>query len=658
MKQSAAEGVMIFNDRDQVVLINTVVNQLLGYNHDELAGLTVGKLAPGNVSKNKRQVKSGKAATMDQPNGAGTPSNGIKKQGVALPVEISLHHFRGGDKPLTAAFMIESADRLKTQKKPKLIEPGPIVFLIMDQAGTILLMNEAGCTLLGADRERIQGQNWFENFLPRRKRQPLQALYRSIFLDGRIENYWAPVLTGKREERTIAWTAAGIYDSAGTPVATLSTGVEVTEINSKRKIDGPLLERIRPLKNQLESGVNEQTLELVNALNKVKSIDKELRRQMQERKAIEEKLAKMDRLHDTMSHNFPDGVICVLNREMRNGLMDGKDLSEIDLTPLGMTGEKSENQKLLFSVGTLVQLRKAFDGESIVCEVKVKDRDYHITAVPLFDTTNAIHEILCVIQNVTERKRMEEGLINALEKEKELGELKSRFVTMASHEFRTPLTTILSSTFLLENYAGQNFEKEKVIHTNRIRRAVNNLTLILNEFLSLEKLEQNKVQVVRSDVNVPEFIQDTLSEMEVVKRDRQVIEYRHAGDRAIARLDHHLLWSIVTNLTSNSFKYSKVGDTIVITSEIERNSVVLTVKDNGIGIPADEQQFIFGRFYRARNASNFEGTGLGLHIIQKYIHLLRGTISFESQLDVGTLFTVILPIGTKESTAAGPLLQL
>lgn len=371
---------------------------------------------------------------------------------------------------------------------------------------------------------------------------------------------------------------------------------------------------------------------------------------MQERKAIQEKLAKIQRLHYAMSHNFPDGVICVLDREMRHVLIDGKKLNEIDLTALGMVGEKSENQNLLFAEETLTQLRKSFHGESASFEVKIKGNVYHLTSVPLFDTENVVNEILCVMQNVTRRKLMEEGLIKALEKEKELGELKSRFVTMASHEFRTPLTTILSSTFLLENYAGQNYEKEKVIHTNRIRRAVNNLTLILNEFLSLEKLEQNKVQVVRSDVNIPEYIQDTLSEMEVIKRDKQVIEYHHSSDLSIARLDHHLLWSIVTNLISNSLKYSKVGDKVEITSELDASSLLLTVKDTGIGIPSDEQQFIFGRFYRARNAANFEGTGLGLHIIQKYIHLLKGTITFESQLDVGTVFTVILPIGANKAT--------
>jgi signal transduction histidine kinase len=203
---------------------------------------------------------------------------------------------------------------------------------------------------------------------------------------------------------------------------------------------------------------------------------------------------------------------------------------------------------------------------------------------------------------------------------------------------------ILSSTFLLENASAENHETEKKVHTNRIKRAVNNLTLILNEFLSLEKLEQNKVEVVRADVNLPEFIQDTLSEMEILKRENQVVVYNHSSEQGIVRIDHHLLWSIVTNLISNSIKYSNRGDRIEITSAIDGEFILLTVSDPGIGIPDDEQQFIFGRFFRARNAINIEGTGLGLHIIQKYIHLLNGTITFESQLNIGTKFTVVLPV--------------
>lgn len=385
-----------------------------------------------------------------------------------------------------------------------------------------------------------------------------------------------------------------------------------------------------------ESESSNQQLELTHALREIERLQRELQTEINERKSLEKKLANRRSLQELVLRNFPGTRAFVFDKDFKDLLWEGKPLDPF----------------LPFNDDLVSKLKKTFEGESVDFEVRFNEKFYHITTVPLASRGNPVKMILCVIRDFTERKAMEEGLVHALKKEKELGELKSRFVTMASHEFRTPLTMILSSTFLIETSLPENFETERILHTNRIKRAVNNLTLILNEFLSLEKLEQNKVLVVNADVNIPEFIQDTLSEMEVIKREKQIINYHHVGEKWIAKIDHHLMWSIVTNLTSNSLKYSKTGDTIEITSEINASSLVLTVQDTGIGIPQDEQQFIFGRFFRARNATNIEGTGLGLHIIQKYIHLLKGTITFQSQLDEGTTFTVTLPVGIDESTRA------
>lgn len=383
--------------------------------------------------------------------------------------------------------------------------------------------------------------------------------------------------------------------------------------------------------NVTQSKSTKQGLELIHALSEIDRLQGALQTEINERRALEKKLANQKRLQDLVLRNFPETKIFVFDRDFQNLLSEGKPLDPF------------------FDDDLVKKLKKTFEGEGVHCEVIFSGRFYHVTAVPLGSKGNDIKIILCVIRDFTDRKNLEEGLVKALEKERELGELKSRFVTMASHEFRTPLTMILSSTFLLENTKMENYEVERLVHTNRIKRAVNNLTLILNEFLSLEKLEQNKVEVVTSDVNIPEFIQDTLFEMEILKREKQIIAYHHSGDQWIARIDHRLLWSIVTNLISNALKYSKSADTIEIGSEIMRTSMVLTVRDPGIGIPDDEQQFIFGRFFRARNAINIEGTGLGLHIIQKYIHLLNGTITFVSHLDLGTTFTVSLPVGIRDS---------
>ncbi|HZY80886.1 MAG TPA: ATP-binding protein [Cyclobacteriaceae bacterium] len=319
-----------------------------------------------------------------------------------------------------------------------------------------------------------------------------------------------------------------------------------------------------------------------------------------------------------------------------------------EITDLSSENANSTVNKIPHLEGdTLPILRRAFHGESVVYEARGGDRYYNVKAIPLTEKDGAVNEVLCVFQDITEQKKMQEGLLAALEREKELGELKSRFVTMASHEFRTPLTAILASTFLLESYSGDDYNKEKVVHTSRIKRSVNNLTNILNEFLSLEKLEANKVSVVHNDINIPEYIQDDLiGEMDLIKKQGQTIEYQHTG-KAIVHLDHHLLWSILTNLISNALKYSRVDSVVKVLSDLNDERLLIKVEDSGIGIPLDEQKNIFGRFYRARNATNIEGTGLGLHITQKYVGLLNGQITFESNLDQGTKFTVILPNGNK-----------
>src|SRR3954469_936924 len=277
---------------------------------------------------------------------------------------------------------------------------------------------------------------------------------------------------------TILWTTAAIYDDKGVALATLSTGVNTGKV--VQEVTRENLERVQKLAEHLQIAVKGRAQELANTLAKAERINKNLQLQIHKRRVIEERLIKIQRMYDTMVHNFPDGVIGVLNKEMQYVLVDGQDLHDIDLPALGLSGPKSSRIPDPVLVDeTLSKLKKVFKGEHVSFEIETADKTYNVIAVPLPDSNNRINEILCVLRNVTERKRMEDGLRKALEKERELGELKSRFVTMASHEFRTPLTTILSSTFLLENYTGENYEKEKFVHTARIKRAVNNLTMIL-----------------------------------------------------------------------------------------------------------------------------------------------------------------------------------
>lgn len=401
--------------------------------------------------------------------------------------------------------------------------------------------------------------------------------------------------------------------------------------------------------NRFNTGTQTHTLaRLTEATNQtsvdIETIYNDLQLQTKKRRIIEEKFIKIQRTYDAMVHNFPDGVIGILNRQMKYVLIDGKELHTIDLPAMGLTDRAGhENQDLVSAAETRLHLIKAFEGQHVSFELATKDQVYNIIAVPLPDSKNNIPEILCVLRNVTERKRMEDGLRVALEKEKELGNLKSRFVTMASHEFRTPLTTILSSAYLLENYIGIDFDTEKQVHINRIKRGVDNLTMILDQFLLLEKYEQSEVALLPATVNVESLIKSIVVEMDFIKKENQIISFNFSGSPIVAGLDSKLLWTITTNLISNAIKYSSGTASIIINSEVNDSDLKITISDTGMGIPEDEQKHIFERFYRARNATNLEGTGLGLHIVQKWVRLLKGTITFTSKLDAGTTFFVSIP---------------
>ena len=239
-------------------------------------------------------------------------------------------------------------------------------------------------------------------------------------------------------------------------------------------------------------------------------------------------------------------------------------------------------------------------------------------------------------------EKAESNLVAALEKEKKLGELKSRFVSMASHEFRTPLSTILSSISLVDRYEGAEEREKRNKHIDRIKSSVKNLTEILNDFLSLEKLEAGKVEVNPTSFDLKQFCEETAEELQIVVKNGQQIVYRHIqGDPEITA-DKQLLRNIMINLLNNAIKYSKPNGIIEFSSDTSA-TVSLEIKDHGIGIPDEDQKQLFERFFRAGNVTTIQGTGLGLNIVRRYTKLLNGEINFTSKLDEGTTFTITFP---------------
>lgn len=230
-------------------------------------------------------------------------------------------------------------------------------------------------------------------------------------------------------------------------------------------------------------------------------------------------------------------------------------------------------------------------------------------------------------------------LSHALSKEKDLGDLKSRFVSMASHEFRTPLSTILSSASLLAKYTKEDEQEKRDKHIHRIKNSVNNLTGILDEFLSIGRIEDGKIEVRYSDFNVKDFMNELCTEMTPLVRNNQQINYEHSGPETIS-LDRSLLRNIILNLLSNAIKFSHENGLIKVETQTTGNNFRLFVADSGIGISPEDQQHLFERFFRAANATNIKGTGLGLHIVARYAELLNGHINFTSELEKGTTIEI------------------
>ncbi|MGC4100390.1 PAS domain-containing sensor histidine kinase [Ferruginibacter sp.] len=245
------------------------------------------------------------------------------------------------------------------------------------------------------------------------------------------------------------------------------------------------------------------------------------------------------------------------------------------------------------------------------------------------ELTDAMHQL----------ERSKEVLTNALNKEKELSDLKSRFVSMASHEFRTPLSTILSSASLVAKYTEGDQQENRNKHINRIKNSVNNLTDLLNEFLSIGKIEDGKIRAHYSHFNIKELLQNICTEMETLVKPGQQIHYRHSGDEAV-NLDPSLLRNIILNLLSNAIKFSPDNGVIDISSTNNTKEIVVRVKDSGIGISAEDQEHLFERFFRGANATNISGTGLGLHIVAKYMELMNGQVSYSGELEKGSEFVI------------------
>lgn len=266
--------------------------------------------------------------------------------------------------------------------------------------------------------------------------------------------------------------------------------------------------------------------------------------------------------------------------------------------------------------------------------------------------TNELEESVQKLQNlnrsleleVKRRKEAENRIKNALQKEKELSELKTKFLSLVSHEFKTPLSGILTSVVLAGKYKLEEQQDKRERHFNTIKNKVHYLDNILNDFLSIERLESGKVNYKFSTFSLSKLMNEVVYNANVTLKSGQNIEYTRDLEGIVLHQDEKILELVLSNLLSNAIKYSPENTLIQFEVEVNAERIKFIVTDQGMGIPEKDQKHIFERYFRAENALLNQGTGIGLNIAKVHLENLGGTISFSSKENTGTRFIVELPI--------------
>ncbi len=362
------------------------------------------------------------------------------------------------------------------------------------------------------------------------------------------------------------------------------------------------------------------------------------RKELEQRQLEEERLKSSLEIYQAIARNFPIGWIGILDETFTYIVADGQGFGATGIKAGDLIGKKFSD--ILENSKNEMYLKEVLQGKTVEFEISHKDRIFEINASPLHGRVQS-KWMLVVVHDITTVKETETGLIKALEKEQELGELKSRFITMASHEFRTPLTTIMTSASLLSGYDRDKYENEKNAHLARIKRSVNLLTDILKNFLSLGKVDVEEMQPHYETFHFREFLDELIEENESLRPSNQKLTIKHSGAAKIVS-DKNYLKTILHNLLSNAFQYSLQGGQVLLETRYQSGLLNVRVTDYGIGIPQADQKYIFEHFFRGQNAVNIKGTGLGLCIVQQYVKILKGSIDFQSVPGEGTIFTLSL----------------
>lgn len=345
----------------------------------------------------------------------------------------------------------------------------------------------------------------------------------------------------------------------------------------------------------------------------------------------------------TYQHNHHQHFKNFIDHSQKRQMGHGRDLHGVkkngETFPVeaGLNPFEIDGEKYVMSLVIDISVRKE-------AQLKIRELNSELEEKIKIRTAELQETVKDLEAEVTRRKKAEEKIKSALQKEKELNELKTKFLSLVSHEFKTPLSGILTSATLLEKYRTEEQQEKREKHVGTIRNKIHYLNNILNDFLSIERLDSGKGQYKFTEFSLNRLINEVVYNANVTLKNGQEINYPKDRDDIMLFQDEKILELILSNLMGNAIKYSPENTNIDFDYQLKNDRITFTVKDEGRGIPEKDQKHIFERYFRAENALLDQGTGIGLNIAKSHLENLNGSIGFSSEENKGTTFTVELPI--------------
>ncbi len=415
----------------------------------------------------------------------------------------------------------------------------------------------------------------------------------------------------------------------------LSVSRDVTERNLA-------IEELEKYKNELEILVEKRTSELLKVNHRLKEeIEKQKISELEVKNQVSFLRSLIDAIPIPIFIKDKSKKYINCNKSFEQLISKSKDdiigYTAFDIVSLQDAVFVEEiDEKLLTESGNVVRER------TLTTEDKIKTL---ITFNTTFnDHTGQVQGIIGAILDISQQKELEKKLTAALQKEKELNQLKSRFISTASHEFRTPLTAILSSIDLLEINRKKNNLERYYVHIEKVKKAIHYMTELLDDVLTINRTETGKLEFKPEYFELNVFTKEIFEENKATAKVTHEMELNLPQENLEIYADKKLLKLIMANLLSNAIKYSPKGGKVKMDVMVNEMNLHLHVTDEGFGIPENDRSTLFEPFHRGSNVENIIGTGLGLSITQKSVELHKGNIDFESEVGSGTKFKVVLPI--------------